>query len=277
MASAVSRGGGSSSVHRLSPEIHKKEEPESRPLPSVEERIARVQERFQEKFQSFKKQVGSAIAKNNERLYEIDPHLVGKSRWDEPKDSERCCFEETSWGELFANIFSYIGSAFSSWWKGDEVARLQTENQHLSQLGSKKFEDFSEGDFKAFKTHDKLFNDASELRQLKSLENRLSRRSVVYSDEVGEPIEKTRKFPWTKNDRATRSKETRARLKKVPVYQALRRAGMLNHDKRCETYGNFEDQRDAISFDEVKVYPRRHKTSLIEANARWNAYYNSES
>lgn len=250
MASAISRG-GSSSVQRLSPEIHE-EKLESRPLPAVEERIARVQERFQEKFQSFKKQVGSAIAKNNERLYEIDPHLVGKSRWSEPKGSERNCFEESSWGELFTNIFSYIGSAFSSWWKDGEVAKLQEENKCLKRLGSMKAENFSKDDFLTLSSHKMIGTQIGGLYALKLDEEEL-------------------RTPFV-------SQKEHAKLRKQK--RRLRSAGMLNHDPRSGTYGSpCNDTRDTLPYDESRI-PNRHRRprkDMEAINARWNAYYKSES
>ncbi|WP_420420778.1 hypothetical protein [Simkania sp.] len=60
----------------------------------------------------------SAIQNNNARLYEIDPKLVGESRWG------------NSW---VPNIFKYVGSVFLSWWNKEEIKALEVANIVLNQ------------------------------------------------------------------------------------------------------------------------------------------------
>lgn len=213
----------------------------------------------------------TAVQNNNARLYEIDPELVGKSRWT------GCCM---------ISIFRYIACAFSSWWNQDEIKTLQVANKILKNPAFENFESEKKWGSAAVRAlnHSKISDpqDREQVRELIGILDKVLKLSISWADSQKKPLTHELKFQLSAAEKIEKRKTSRSANKNMAFYRQARASGRLNHDVRCGTYDNpDDDKRDVIEKSEINwnffenQQPRRRR-DLAEVNRQWNEEYNGK-
>lgn len=213
----------------------------------------------------------TAIQNNNARLYEIDPELVGSPRWT------GCCM---------ISIFHYIACAFSSWWNQDEIKTLQAANKILGNPAFQNFKSEKKWGSAAVQAlnHSKISESQGrqQVMDLSKTLDKVLKLSISWADSQKKPLTHELKFQLSAAEKIEKRTTSRSANKNMAFYRQARASGRLNHDVRCGTYDNpDDDKRDVIEKSEINwnffenQQPRRRR-DLAEVNRQWNEEYNGK-
>lgn len=166
----------------------------------------------------------TTIQSNHQRLYEIDPALVGKSRWGD---------------SCIPNIFRYIGSVFSSWWNQKEIKTLQVANVILNDPALtdayKTEKNWGSAATWAF-THSKVKqSDRKQVQEIVRTINMAYKLRITWADQDHKPLTQVKVFHLSKEERQEKQLAFRQGRQNELMYRQQRRKGVMEDDPRRKT------------------------------------------
>lgn len=166
----------------------------------------------------------TTIQKNDERLYEIDPELVGKSRWGD---------------SCIPNIFRYIGSVFSSWWNQEEIKTLQAANVILNNPALTKEYQTEKAWGKAATwafTHSKVKqSDQQQVQAVVRTINKVYKLKITWADQAHKPLTQVKVFHLSQDEKLEKRLAFRKGRLKEQLYRQQARRGLMEDDPRRKT------------------------------------------
>lgn len=166
----------------------------------------------------------TTIQKNDKRLYEIDPELVGKSRWGD---------------SCIPNIFSYIGSVFSSWWNQDEVEILQAANEILkSPAFTQPYEIEKQWGYAAtcaFTVSKVEQSDQQQVQAVVKTINKAYKLKITWADQEHKPLTQVKKFHLSQEEKLEKRRAFREGCQMEQMYRQQARRGQMEDDPKRKT------------------------------------------